>query len=402
MNKCKICNSKLNYIMSFGEMPLANGFLQKKLDNEYFFELEIGICDSCYMFQIISQPDPKKMFHQNYAFISGTSNYMKKHFAEFADDIIKKKSSKLFVVEIGSNDGIMLEHLSRARIKHVGIEPSKNVADLSKKKGVNVINSFFDIACSKKIQNDYSKADIIFAANVMCHIPDINEVMMACSNLLKENGTITFEDPYLGSMIEKNSYDQIYDEHVFLFSARSIKEMATINNLELIDLKEIPTHGGSMRYTLAHKGINKVSDNVENYLEKEKELGLFELKTYKNFKKKCEKSKNDLKEFLINAKKNNKRVIGYGATSKSTTILNYCGIRDDLLECIVDITPTKQGKFSPGMHIPIKSFDYIKDQYPDYFLLLAWNHQKEILDKEKSFGENGGKWIKFFPNFEIL
>tara|TARA_X000000950_G_scaffold286150_1_gene394195 strand:+ start:13766 stop:14932 length:1167 start_codon:yes stop_codon:yes gene_type:complete len=388
--------------MSFGEMPLANGFLQKKLDDEYFFELEIGICDSCYMFQIISQPDPKKMFHQNYAFISGTSNYMKKHFAEFADDIIKRKSSDLFVVEIGSNDGIMLEHLSRARIKHVGIEPSKNVADLSKKKGVNVINSFFDIACSKKIQNDYSKADIIFAANVMCHIPDINEVMIACSNLLKENGRIIFEDPYLGSMIEKNSYDQIYDEHVFLFSASSIKNMATINNLELIDLKEIPAHGGSMRYTLAHKGINKVSDNVENYLAKEKELGLFELKTYKNFKNKCEKSKNDLKEFLINAKKNNKRVIGYGATSKSTTILNYCGIRDDLLECIVDITPTKQGKFSPGMHIPIKSFDYIKDQYPDYFLLLAWNHQKEILDKEKSFGENGGKWIKFFPNFEIL
>ncbi len=402
MTKCKICNSKLNYIMSFGEMPLANGFLQKKLDDEYFFELEIGICDSCYMFQIISQPDPKKMFHQNYAFISGTSNYMKKHFAEFADDIIKRKSSDLFVVEIGSNDGIMLEHLSRARIKHVGIEPSKNVADLSKKKGVNVINSFFDIACSKKIQNDYSKADIIFAANVMCHIPDINEVMIACSNLLKENGRIIFEDPYLGSMIEKNSYDQIYDEHVFLFSASSIKNMATINNLELIDLKEIPAHGGSMRYTLAHKGINKVSDNVENYLAKEKELGLFELKTYKNFKNKCEKSKNDLKEFLINAKKNNKRVIGYGATSKSTTILNYCGIRDDLLECIVDITPTKQGKFSPGMHIPIKSFDYIKDQYPDYFLLLAWNHQKEILDKEKSFGENGGKWIKFFPNFEIL
>jgi methylation protein EvaC len=211
-----------------------------------------------------------------------------------------------------------------------------------------------------------------------------------------------FEDPYLGDVIEKTSYDQIYDEHVFLFSVSSIQYLFDKHGMEVIDVEPQKTHGGSMRYVIAHKGKRPVSAQVTKQLDKERALGLHNPSTYDAFRRNCEHSRDSLKELLGKIKKQGKRVVGYAATSKSTTILNYCGIGPDLIEFISDTTPIKQGKFSPGMHIPVKPYEKFMEKYPDYALLFGWNHAEEIMAKEKKFIQSGGKWIVFVPRVEVL
>lgn len=386
--------------MSFGKMPIANGFLSpQEFEGEYFFELAAGICRNCGMFQLIEQPDPKKMFHKNYAFFSSTSTRMAIHFREFASRVAKDYLSAKdpFVVEIGSNDGILLRNFAEKGVRHLGIEPSANVAEEAIKNGIKTISSFFDENLAKSIVKEQGRADAFLGANVMCHIGNLNSVISGIKTLLKPDGIVMFEDPYLGDVIEKTSYDQIYDEHVFLFSATSIKYAFSQFDMELVDVEPQETHGGSMRYIIAAEGARKVSDRVHFYLEKEKKSGLAKKEIFDVFRDNCEKSKNKLVSLLKKLKTENKRVVGYAATSKSTTVLNYCGIGPDLVEFICDTTPIKQGKFSPGAHIPVHSPEEFKRNYPDYALLFAWNHEKEIIAKESEFKKKGGKFIIHVP-----
>jgi len=255
---------------------------------------------------------------------------------------------------------------------------------------------------AKKIVREEGQADAFLAANVMCHIPDIQGVVKGIRTLLKPTGVVMFEDPYLGDVIEKISYDQIYDEHVFLFSAHSIQYLFGLHDMVLIDIQPQKTHGGSMRYVLAHAGAYPVSDAVTKLLLKEQDLGLHLLPTFEAFRKKVEKSRTDLVSLLRNLKSQGKRIAGYGATSKSTTILNYCGIGPDLIEYISDTTPIKQGKFTPGMHIPVKTYEAFKTNPPDYAVLFAWNHAEEIMANEKAFMDAGGKWIVHVPKVQVL
>jgi len=391
--------------MSFGKMPLGNGFLfEADFKNEYFFEMEVAFCENCKMFQLVRQPDPNQMFHENYAFFSGTSTYMEEHFKQFADKVINNylTGNDPFVIELGSNDGIMLKNFAKKNIKHLGIEPSKNVAKSAEQHGVKSLNEFFDDKLAEKIVIEHGKTDVFLAANVMCHIPNIRSVVKGIKKLLKPSGIVMFEDPYLGDVILKTSYDQIYDEHTFLFSATSIKNLFDQFDMELIDAQPQVTHGGSMRYVLSHRGAREVLPSVEECLAIEKGMGLRETKTFEKFKKNCKKSKGQLVTLLTELKSHNKRVVGYGATSKSTTILNYTGIGSDLIEFISDTTPTKQGKYTPGSHIPVKSYDEFRKNYPDYAVLFAWNHAEEIMAKEQGFIKNGGKWILFFPEVRVV
>jgi len=391
--------------MSFGEMPIANGFLTPDdFADEYFFELAPAFCESCSMFQIIDQPAPDKMFHENYAFFSSTSNFMRTHFQLFSDDVQKThltNKSNPFVIELGSNDGIMLGNFARLGIRHLGIEPSVNVANVAREAGINTISEFFNFTLSESIRQEYGPADTILAANVMCHIPTINEIASGVEHLLKPDGVLIFEDPYLGAMVEKTSYDQIYDEHVFIFSARSVSNAFSRYNLELIDISAQETHGGSMRYTLARKGAYQPSRTVTSQLNKEAKMGLKSLATYEKFKINCETSKRELIETLMRVRDRGQSVAGYGATSKSTTVINYCDITPDLVSYISDTTPIKQNKFSPGAHIPVKPYEEFQSSPPDYSLLFAWNHKKEIIEKEKSYFGKRGKWINYVPNVEI-
>jgi methylation protein EvaC len=367
--------------------------------------MEAGFSETSMMFQLIEQPAPEQMFHEQYAFYSSTSRFMEKHFGEFAQQVMQSgylAKSDTFVVELGCNDGIMLKNFAKAGIRHLGIEPSRNVAEVANANGVRTLSEFFAEGVAEKIVREEGQADAFLAANVMCHIPDIQGVVKGIRTLLKPTGVVMFEDPYLGDVIEKTSYDQVYDEHVFLFSAHSIQYLFRLHGMELIDVLPQKTHGGSMRYVLAHAGAYPVSGAVTQLLQKEQALGLHRLATFETFRKNVEQSRSDLVNLLRKLKSQGKRIAGYGATSKSTTILNYCGIGPDLIEYISDTTPIKQGKFTPGMHIPVKPYEAFQANPPDYAVLFAWNHAEEIMAKEKAFMEAGGRWIVHVPKVQVL
>ena len=405
MTKCLSCGSDIEKFMSFGKMPIANGFLKKEqFDDEYFFEMEVGFCSECKMFQLINQPEREQMFNENYAFFSGTSKFMGEHFKEFAehvrDDLVLEKEDP-FIVEIGSNDGIMLKNFSQWGIRHLGVDPSSNVAEVARANGVRSIVEFFDKECAEKIVAEDGNADAFIAANVMCHIPYMDSIIEGIKVLLKSDGVAVFEDPYLGSVIEKTTFDQIYDEHVFLFSALSISNLFETHGMELIDVEPQETHGGSMRYVLANKGMREVSPNVAAIFNKERQIGLDKTETFLIFKKNCEDFKEKLNDLIKEVRGKGGKIAGYAATSKSTTIINYCGITTEDIEYICDTTPIKQGKFSPGAHIPVKAHEDFQKDYPEYALLFGYNHEKEIMAKEEGFMNSGGKWIVYVPEIMV-
>lgn len=406
MISCRVCNDPIQPFMSFGPMPIANGFLkEEEFSAEYFFEMEAAFCERCGAFQLVQQPDANLMFHANYAFFSSLSKHMQLHFQAYAELVIERVCmgrKDPFVVELGSNDGIMLRHFKNAGYRHLGIEPSENVANVARSQGIQTLSEFFDLTLAERLVAENGHADAVICANVMCHIPDINGVAAGMARLLKSDGILMFEDPYLGDMIAKTSYDQIYDEHVFIFSATSVAWAFGQHGLELIDVLPQITHGGSMRYVLGHKGIHSVSPEVAELLARERAQGLHQAKTYEQFRRNCESSRVALLGLLQRLHNERKRVVGYGATSKSTTVLNYCGIRPEHIEFISDTTPVKQGKFSPGAHIPVKPYEAFKQNPPDYALLFAWNHSAEIFEKEKAFQTGGGRWITFVPEVGIL
>ena len=405
MSKCLICENEFDSFVDFGKMPIANAFSSKNnLNDEYKFHMKVGFCTNCKMVQLVDQPDREMMFHENYAFFSSTSNFMINHFKEFANNVSKLQTLNhdSFVVEIGSNDGIMLQNFVNENIPCLGVEPSKNVAEASRKKGIEVITEFFDKSLAENIVFKYQKADAILSANVMCHIPYLHSIYEGVKTLLKQDGIFVFEDPYLGEVIEKTSFDQIYDEHVFLFSALSVSYLANHHDLELIEVERQTTHGGSMRYTIAHKGKKLVSNNVKKLIQNEKIIGLNNPTTYSSFAGNVDTIKRDLISLLKKLKKQGKKVVAYGATSKSTTVTNYFGITPDLVDCIYDTTPIKQNKFSPGVHIPVLPYDEFYESNPDFVLLFAWNHAEEIMKKEKEYMSNGRQWITYIPSVEII
>ena len=408
MNKslCRISSLPLAEVVDFGRQPLGNGFLHsEQFVGEYFYQMKTGFSESSMMFQLIEQPLPEQMFHENYAFYSSTSSFMESHFAEFARQVIGSSfldKSDPFVVELGCNDGIMLKNFVDAGIRHLGIEPSVNVAEVANMRGVKTLSEFFCANIAEKIVREHGQADAFLAANVMCHIPDMAGVVEGIITLIKPHGVVMFEDPYLGDVIEKISYDQIYDEHVFLFSAHSIQHLFGLYGMELIDIQPQKTHGGSMRYILAHAGVHPIRDSVSRLLANEKALGLNKMDTFDSFRKKVEQSRDELVNLLTELKSDGKRVAGYGATSKSTTVLNFCGIGPDLIEFISDTTPIKQGKFTPGMHIPVKPYEAFKANPPDYAVLFAWNHAEEIMAKDKAYMKAGGRWIVHVPKVQVL
>jgi len=405
MTACLICEHPITPFLSFGKMPIANGFLvPEQFADEYFFELKVAFCEQCRMMQLAELVERERMFHENYAFFSSTSVRMATHFEKFAEYV---RSTYLndpdpFVVEIGSNDGIMLQNFARLGIRHLGIEPSANVAQVARDRGIQTVCRFFDEELAEQILKEHGPADAFLGANVMCHIPYIHSVLDGVKKLLKPRGVLAFEDPYLGDIVEKTSYDQIYDEHAFYFCAASIGYLAERHGLELIDVQAQPVHGGSMRYVLAHAGAYPVADSVRLLQKKEDDLGLARPETYDRLRRNVERSRDELRALLKDLNQHGKRVTGYAATSKSTTVTNYCGITPDLVSFISDTTPIKQGKYSPGAHIPIRPYEEFKANFPDFALLLGWNHAEEIMAKEQDFKAAGGKWIVYVPKVQVL
>jgi len=389
-----LSNKNDKFLMSFGKMPIANNFLTKEnFKDEFFYEMKVGFNEDYSLFKLLEHPTPEQMFNSKYPFLTGSSTFMVQHFNDFSKFIMKEYLNKEEkIIEIGCNDGSMLNFFNKNEFDCLGFEPSSNVAEIAQKKGIKIIPNFFS-STQSQAQEFIAKTKIVYAANVICHIPDLENLIKSIDQFLTKDGLFIFEEPYLGSMVNKVSYDQIYDEHVYIFSVSSIKKIFNDFNFDLIDVIPQITHGGSMRYVVARRDEYKIKDGVKLHETREREIQLDNFDGLLEFKKNCLLSKEQTLNNLHNFKKKGLSIAGYAATSKSTTVLNFCGIDNKIIDCIYDTTPDKIGKFSPGMHIPIVNYEKFKNNYPDIVYLFAWNHKNEIFKKETVFNDKGGKWF---------
>ena len=389
--------------LNLGKQPIANSFLpsnsKKTLRSEFFYNLSVSFDTNNFLVSITNPVNPKIQYTDNYAHRASESKTMRDAFKKIANKLEKKFKPKI-IMEIGSNDGVFIRNFHKKKI--IAVEPCKNLANITKKK-FKTYPEFWTKKLANKIFKDTKKADIIFSANTISHIPNLKESFDAINSSLSKNGVLVIEDPSLCSVIQNNSYDQFYDEHVYVFSALSISNVVASSDLRLFDVEKMSTHGGSMRYFICKKeSKHKKSKSLEVIFKEEKKVGLNKFLTFKNFSNRVEKSKKDLVKLLKELKLKNKKIISYGATYKSTTVFNYCKINNQYLDYVTDTTLNKQGKFTPGQHLPIISPEEGMNQSVDYAFLGAWNFKKEIINKEKNFIKKGGKFITHVPAIKIL
>lgn len=405
VDHCRACGQAIDAFMSLGQQPAAQVMINAEDERDRFtYELKPAVCYSCCLLQLIEVPAPEFLFSDLYPYFTGTSRAMSEHFRQWALDLLDQLNGKPdpSVVEIGSNDGTFLTNVAQAGVRHLGVEPSASVAAVARQKGVDVLQAFFTTFTAAQILAQQGPADVIVAANVIAHIPGINELAQGVSILLAEDGIFTFEAIYLGDLVRNTLLDQLYDEHVFTFSVQAVYLVFGRFGLELIDVRHQDTHGGSMRYVLAHRGRREVLPSVQKAKDDELALGLCDARTYENFASQTRVICDQLVALLRDLRSQGKRIAGYGATAKSTTILNYCGIDSNLIDYIVDSTPLKQGKLTSGSHIIVRSPAYFAEDKPDYTVLLAWNHWHEIDQKEASYRAAGGKWILYVPRLMVV
>ena len=403
MSGCRVCHSAIEPFIDFGGMPLANGFLTAdQFDGEYFFNLSAAWCPRCTLVQLVEQPPRELMFNERYPFFSATSSRMQDHFARLAHGVMAALPADPFVVEIGSNDGTLLRHVAQAGQRHLGIEPSTGVARAAIESGVTTVSRFFDIALANEIVREHGPAHAIIAANALSHIADPHAAVAGIATLLAVDGTCVIEDPYWGDVVATTAFDQIYDEHASYFTLSSLSYLLAQHQLEVIDVTPVDVHGGSMRYVISRRGSRPVTARVTELRERERASGLHEPDAFKQFRTRVTAHGTALISLLRDCKSRGLRVVGYAATSKSTTAINFFGITPDLVEFISDSTPAKHGTFSPGAHIPIRSHDDFSKPYPARGLLFAWNHAAEIRAKETAFARGGGRWIVYVPGVQEL
>ena len=383
--------------LDLGKQPIANGFIEgEPPKDEFFFDLKVVFDEDTKLVSLAEFVKPELMFNDSYVYVSSMSQTMRTHFTNTASSL-KEGFSPTKVLEIGSNDGVFIKNFDSNDT--IAVEPCSNFAEITNDKGYHTYPEFWTTALSSQILEDHGKQDLIFSANCMCHIQDLDDAFTAIKALLSDDGVFVFEDPALDKMIERNSYDQIYDEHAHIFSVTALKNILNNNGLDIFRVDNLSVHGGTNRLYVKHKNNNKFSiqTSVDLNLQREQELGLKKYSTYIKFAEKVKQSKSDLVNLLDTLKKQGKKIVSYGATSKSTTVFNYCGITTDQIDYIVDTTPHKQGKLSPGTHIPVVSPETGFNDSVDVAFLGAWNFEDEILSKESNFIESGGVFVSHVP-----
>jgi len=388
--------------LDLGYQPLANLYVSKKNLNfkEKRFKLEVGFNKKNYLVSILKTISKEQMFNKDYPYKSSESYTMRKSFKDLAKKIRKKFKPK-FIIEIGSNDGAFITNFNKKLI--VGVEPCKNLAQITKKKKYKTYSEYWNQKLSKKITK-IKKADIIYSANTLSHIENFDEIFKAVNNALSEKGILILEDPSLLKCLQNVAYDQFYCEHIYVFSTLALREILKNFDLEIFDIENTKTHGGSNRYYIKKKvnNIYKINNSVKIEIKKELTFGLNKLSTYKTFEKKVKKSKKNLLKIFHNLNKKNLRIIGYGATAKSCTVLNYCGLGNTDIKYFFDTTSYKINKYLPGSKIMIKKYKKLDRRQVDVVYLGAWNFKEEIFKKEKSFIEKGGRFITHTPYPKII
>jgi len=404
---CRHCQNKLEHLfLDLGFAPPSNAYRLKEdlQEPEKMYPLRIFVCDKCWLVQTEDFVKAEELFSPEYAYFSSTSSSWLDHAARYSEMIQKKLSLQTdsFVIEVASNDGYLLKNFIEAGIPCLGIEPTKSTANAAIVLGIPVTCEFFGTNLANKLVAKGKQADLIIGNNVYAHVPDINDFTLGLKKLLNADGTITLEFAYLLTLIQNNEFDTVYHEHFSYFSLHAVKSIFETTGLKIYDVEELTTHGGSLRIFGCHEeaGFN-TTDRVYEQLQKEEKTRLLDLKTYVHFQKKAERVKNELLDFLEEKKMQGKSVAGYGAAAKGNTLLNYAGVKPELLPFVCDAAPSKQGNYLPGSNIPIFPPDYIKEQKPDYILILPWNIAGEIKDQLSFILEWGGKFVTAVPDLTI-
>ena len=392
--------SKIEFL-NLGKQPITNNFLTEQNPiNEFFYNLNIVYDENTKVVSLESFIPPEKMFNETYAHRASMSFTMRQS-NKLLSENIKKRFKPKSVLEIGSNDGIFLKNFPD--IKKIGIEPCKNLADITNKINIKTYDKFWNLELSKKVNKIHGKFDLVYSANTISHIHDLNDAFHSINLILDDDGVFILEDPSLLEVIKNTSYDQFYDEHAYVFSVIALNNLLKETELEIFDIEKLSTHGGSNRIFIKKMTSNKaITENVSKIINEELSMGMDKFETYQKFAQNVVNSKNETIKIFTGLKKISAKIIGYGATYKSSTILNYCGLDTKFIDYFTDTTETKQGKFTPGTHIPIlKPKDEISTEV-NYVFLGAWNFKKEIFNKEKKFIERGGKFISHVPYPKII
>lgn len=406
-SQCRSCGTTLAHtFVDLGMSPLANSYIkpEQRSRMEPFYPLHVYVCSACLLVQLEQFSSPHDIF-SDYAYFSSFSDSWLAHAKRYVDMIADRfrlgRDSK--VVEIASNDGYLLQNFVARGVPVLGVEPAANVAEVAKQKGINTTVAFFGEKTARDLVADGWGADLIIGNNVLAHVPDLNDFVKGLKVLLKPTGLITMEFPHLVQLMEQNQFDTIYHEHFSYFSFLAVEKVFARHGMTLFDVEELPTHGGSLRIYARHAqdSSKPIGARAQDLKAREEKAGFGRLDHYLSFGPQVEATKRKLLSFLIAAKQEGKRVVGYGAPAKGNTLLNYCGVRTDLIDYTVDRSPHKQGHFLPGVHIPIHSPEKVRETRPDYLLILPWNLREEVMEQMAFIREWGGKFVVPIPEVKV-
>ena len=407
--KCRFCNTTLEYVfIDLVNSPASNSFLSREQLNEpeVFYPLKVYTCHNCFLVQIDEYKKSDNIFNSEYVYFSSYSRSWLKHAKEYTEMMTKRflLNERSRVVEIASNDGYLLQYFNENKIPVLGIEPTSNTAQVAMSKGITTVVDFFGVRLAKKLAAENLHADVLLGNNVLAHVPDIIDFVAGMKILLKPNGVITMEFPHLMQLVDNNQFDTIYHEHFSYLSFGTVQRIFESQGLEMFDVEELPTHGGSLRIFAKHKEDNNkpAGARVMAMLNKEDKKGMRNLKYYDHFSDKAMKVKLDLLMFLAEQKKNGKKVAAYGAAAKCNTLLNYCGVKKDMVAFVVDANPHKQDKFLPASHIPVVGEAELKRNKPDFVLVLPWNLKDEITMQLEYIKQWNGRLVIPIPELQVI
>jgi hypothetical protein len=405
---CRFCNTLIETeLIDLVNSPASNSYLSANQMNEpeTFYPLKVFVCGHCFLVQVDEYKSFDSIFDNNYAYFSSYSTSWLTHSKNYVEKMIVELNlnNNSQVVEIASNDGYLLQYFLPHQIKVLGIEPTKNTADVAILKGIPCITEFFGEKLALELSSKGRHADLLIGNNVLAHVPDINDFVKGLKILLSENGVITMEFPHLIELVENNQFDTIYHEHFSYLSLYTVKQIFENQGLPLFRVEALPTHGGSIRIYATHEQRKMpIDDSINKLLELEIKKGVNNLNYYKGFQDKAMNIKMDVLQFLVEQNRLGKKVAAYGAAAKGNTLLNYCGVKNDLIAFVVDANPNKQNKFLPASHIPIFAEDKIKEEKPDFIFILPWNLKTEITKQLEYIKEWGGKFVVPIPHLEII
>ncbi len=406
--KCRHCGSDLNLsLVDLASAPPSNSYLTERTlhSPEKWFPLRVLVCEQCWLVQTEDFAQADELFDADYAYFSGFSTSWLAHSERYVESMVARfgLSAHSHVVEVAANDGYLLQYVKARGIPCTGVEPTASTAAAARAKDLAIVEAFFGERLAKALVADGKQADLTVANNVLAHVPDINDFVSGFALLLKEQGVATFEFPHLLKLLAETQFDTIYHEHFSYLSLTAVERIFAANGLKVFDVEELPTHGGSLRVFAqrSDKGSYPVGANVAQVLAEEKVSGMLNAACYRNFQDRTNHIKHQLMRFLLDARRDGKRVVAYGAAAKGNTLLNYSGIRADLIDFVVDRNPAKQDKYMPGSRIPILPEERLKQEKPDYVLILPWNLKKE-LEVQLAYVKNwGGKLVTAIPRLEI-